>query len=362
MERPLRRLPRWGALAVLLLTLVACLWSVPAAERYGERFDADVEVRLDRGDRLDFDLYETINRRVARGENYYTAALDEQRRSGYPTKPFVTVRSPVLAWGNLTFGAAGWRVIAVGLWLMTLLGLVGLLSARASLLERTGAVLAAGAFGAVAFMPQVGLSHEIVSGLFLSAALALYRPRCWWPALLLAACGLAVREHALPFVLLWAAFAASQRRWDEFAAVAAVIALFAAGMALHAGAVASAQLPGDPVSDPWTGLQGPALALYGLRSVTLLQTLPPWLGPPLAVVPLLGWAALGGRTGLFAGLWFFGYACGVSLFGRQEHFYWLSLLIPAYGAGLAFVPRALADLVSALRRPPRAAGSGFPAK
>jgi hypothetical protein len=115
------------------------------------------------------------------------------------------------------------------------------------------------------------------------------------------------------------------------------------------------------VSPPWAGLQGPALAVYGLASVTLLQTLPPWLGPPLAVLPLLGWIAVGGRTGLFAALWAAGYALAVSLFGRQEHFYWLSLLIPIYGAGLAFVPRALADLVSALRRPPDAAGSGFPA-
>jgi hypothetical protein len=361
MERPLRRLPRLGALTVLLVTLLACLWSVPAAEQYGQRFDADVSMRTERGDRRDMDLYETIARRVAAGESYYTAALDEQRSSGYPTRPFVTVRTPVLAWGSLPFGPAGWRVVSVGLWLTTLLGLVGLFSGRTSMPERTGAVLAAGAFGAVAFMPQVGLSHEIVSGLFLSAALALYRPQRWWPSLLLAACALAVREHALPFLLLWAAFAASQRRWREFAAVAAVIALFAAGMALHAGAVASAQLPGDPVSPPWAGLQGPALAVYGLASVTLLQTLPPWLGPPLAVLPLLGWIAVGGRTGLFAALWAAGYALAVSLFGRQEHFYWLSLLIPIYGAGLAFVPRALADLVSALRRPPDAAGSGFPA-
>ena len=181
MERPLRRLPRWGALAVLLLTLLACLWSVPAAERFGERFDADVSLRTERGDRRDFDLYEAINRRIAAGESYYTAALDEQRNSRYPTRPFVTVRSPVLAWGSLPFGPTGWQAVAVGLWVAMLLGLVGLLSGRTSLAERVGAALAAGAFGAVAFMPQVGLSHEIVAGLFLSAALALYRPQRWCP-------------------------------------------------------------------------------------------------------------------------------------------------------------------------------------
>ena len=166
---------------------------------------------------------------------------------------------------------------------------------------------------------------------------------------------------ALPFVLLWAAFAASERRWREFAAVAAVIALFAVGMALHAQAVTVHQLPGDLVSPGWAGFKGPVLPLSGIVTVTLLQALPAWLGGPLAVLPLLGWAALGGRLGLFATLWFAGYVLFVALSARAENFYWLALMVPAYGAGLALVPRALADLTAALRgRRPRAAAPGSP--
>jgi hypothetical protein len=219
-------------------------------------------------------------------------------------------------------------------------------------------------FGAVAFLEKVGLSHEIVSGLFVSCALVWYRPQRWWPSLLLAACGLAVRELALPFMLLWAVFAGSQRRWREFAAVAAVIALFALGMTLHAQAVLAERLPGDLNSPGWTGLQGLPLALYGLVSVTPFgKALWWWLSPPVVLLPLLGWAALGGRTGLFATLWFAGYLLLVSLFARYENFYWLSLMLPAYGAGLALVPRAIIDLVTALRlrRPLRAASAGSPA-
>jgi len=359
--RPLRRLPRWGAVLVVALTIAACLWSGPATMAYRHGFSTDMHKREKRGDRKDFDLYETIDRRIAAGEDYYVAALEEQRSSRYPTKPFITVRTPVLAWGSLPFGLPGWRVVAIGLWLATMLGLVGLLAGLTRTPERIGAALAAGAFGAVAFMPRVGLSHEIVSGLFVSAALAFYRPHRWWPSLLLAAAGLAVRELALPFVLLWAAFAASQRRWREFAAVAAVLVLFGVGMAFHAQAVMAQQLPTDLVSPGWNGLQGPALALFGLVTVTPLQALLPyWLAAPLAVLPLLGWVALGARAGLFGALWYAGYLLAVSLFGRQENFYWLSLMLPAYGVGLALVPRACADLVSALRRPPRAAGSGSP--
>jgi len=40
-------------------------------------------------------------------------------------------------------------------------------------------------------------------------------------------------------------FAASQRRWREFAAILAVLILFAIGMALHAHEVAAARLPED---------------------------------------------------------------------------------------------------------------------
>jgi hypothetical protein len=361
LERPLRQLPRWAAALVLALAVVLCVWSAPAEYRYGHHASAEIHQRLKQGARRDFDLYETIDKRVAKGESYWHAALSEQRGSHYPTKPFVAVRTPLLAWGYVVWGLIGWRVIAIGLWSLTIVGMIGVFSGRTRWPERAAGAVIAAVFGAVAFLEKVGLSHEIVAGLFLSCALVWYRPRRWWPSLLLAACALAVRELALPFLLLWAAFTASQRRWREFAAVAAVIALFALGMVLHSQAVLAERLPGDLRSPGWTGLQGLPLALYGLASVTPLGKLWWWLGPPLLVLPLLGWAALGGRTGLFATLWFAGFILLVSLFARYENFYWLSLMIPAYGAGLALVPRAVSDLVSALRRRPNAANAGSPA-
>jgi hypothetical protein len=361
LERPLRHVPRWAAALLLALTVALCVWSGPAEYRYGHHANAEIHKRLKRGDRRDFDLYETIDKRVARGESYWHAALAEQRGSHYPTKPFVAVRTPMLAWGYVIWGLIGWRVVAIGLWFFTVIGMIGLFSARTTWPERAAAAVGSGVFGAVAFLEKVGLSHEIISGLFLSCALVWYRPQRWWPSLLLAACGLAVRELALPFMLLWAVFAASQRRWREFAAVVAVIALFAAGMALHAQAVLVERQPGDLQSPGWSGLQGLPLALYGLVSLTPLGKLWWWLGPPLVLLPLLGWAALGGRTGLFATLWFAGFMLMVSLFARYENFYWLSPMLPAYGAGLALVPRAIIDLVSVLRRRRNAASAGLPA-
>jgi MFS family permease len=362
LDQPLRRLPRWAAALLLTLTVALCVWSGPAEYHYGHHAAAVNRARLKRGDRRDMDLYQTIDERVARGESYWHAALAEQRKSRYPTRPFIAVRPPTLAWATVLVGLTGWRVIAIGLWFVTVFGMIFVARRRTHMVERLGAAAGAGLFGTVAFIPQVGLSHEILAGVFLSAALAIYRPQRWWPALLLAAFALALRELALPFVLLWAAFAASQRRWREFAAVAAVIALFALGMWLHSNAVLAERLPGDLKSPGWTGMQGLPFTLYGLMSVTPLGKYAPWwLGPPLLVLPLLGWAALGGRTGLFASLWFGGFLLAVSLFARQENFYWLSLVLPAYGAGIAFVPRALYDLIRALRRPRRAADGGFQA-
>ena len=362
MDRPLRRLPRWAAAVLLVATTALCVWSVPAEYRYGHHAVAVNKARLKRGDRRDMDLYRTIDQRVAHGESYWHAALAEQRKSRYPTRPFVAVRPPTLAWATMLLGLTGWLVVAIGLWAVTVFGTIPFLKRRTLVIERLGAAAAAGAFGTVDFIKQVGLSHEILAGAFLSAALVVYRPRHWWPALILAACALAIRELALPFVLLWALFAASQRRWREFAAVTAVVALFALGMALHAQEVMAQRLPGDLRSPGWTGMQGLPFTLYGLMSVTPLgKNLPYWLGPPLLLLPMLGWAALGGRKGLFATLWFGGFLLAVSLFARQENFYWLSLVLPAYGAGLAFVPRAIYDLVIALRRQHRAEGGGFQA-
>jgi hypothetical protein len=76
-DRPLQHLPRWAAGLVLALAVALCVWSGPAEYRYGHHATSEIHKRLKRGDRRDFDLYETIDKRVARGENYWHAALSE---------------------------------------------------------------------------------------------------------------------------------------------------------------------------------------------------------------------------------------------------------------------------------------------
>lgn len=352
--RPFARLPRWAAAAVLVLLAAVMAWSVVAtapvdtAERArSERVQARPAHSKGHGDLA---LYGRIADRVAAGEGYYPAALDEQRSSNYPTRPFVAVRQPTLAWLQAALGVGGVRYLEMGLVLACLLALNARLTGLVALPERLAALVLMTLGGAAVSVPLAGLIHELWAGLWLTLALLVYRPERWWPALLAAAAAIAVRELAVPFVLLWLAFALAQRRWREAAGVAGLLAVFAAGMGLHAGAVEALRLPGDPASQGWDAFAGYALPLVALARLTGLLLLPLHIAAPIAVLPLVGWLGLGGRLGLFAALWFAGLATMIALFARPENFYWAQLGLPAYGIGLAFAPRALAELAGRLAR------------
>ncbi len=356
--RPLPHLPRWAAVLVLSLLIAAMAWGAFAtaaadqAERAVNRATAAAPASIadPAGGDGDLALYSRIAARVSAGEGYYPAALDEQRKDNYPTRPFVAVRQPSLAWLQSLIGIGGVRYIELGLVLACLLALQLRLAALVSLPERLAALVLLTFGGAAAAVPLAGLIHELWAGLWLTLALLIYREDRWWPALIAAAIALAVRELAVSFVLLWLAFALAARRWREAAGVAALIAAFTAGMGLHYLAVEAGRLPGDPVSQGWSAFTGYGLPLMAVWRLTGLALLPVSLGAAIAVLPLLGWASLGGRLGLFASLWFAGLATMVALFARPENFYWMQLGLPAYGIGLAFAPRAIFELLRAIAR------------
>jgi hypothetical protein len=300
--------------------------------------------------RGDMALYARIARRVAAGEGYYAAALGEQRASAYPTRPFVAVRLPTLALLQARIGVDAVRWLALALVGTAIAALNWRAVPLASLGERiiASALLAAG--DGAALVPVAGYDHDFIAGVLLTVALLAYRPERWWPALLAAAAALAVRELAAPFVLLWLAVAVWQHRWREAAAVAGLLAIFACGLALHAQAVEAARLPGDLASQGWNARAGFGLPLRALGQLTGLRFVPLEIAALLAILPLIGWAALGGRTGLFAAVWFAGIATMMALFARPANSYWAELVLPAYAAGLAFAPRAQSELVGRLAR------------
>jgi len=354
--RPLPHLPRAAALLLLALLIAAMALSIAATAALDPPKAASAEVSIEAPSKPpakagvdvgtgDLALYARIAERVAAGENYYGAAMAEQRAQDYPTRPFVAVRLPTLALLDAMLGLPAMRYLAMALLAATMAALQFRLEGYAKPAERVAAQVVLVFAGAAALVvPQVGLIHEVFAGLLLTLALLLYRPHRWWPSLLAAGLALAVRELAAPFVLLWLAFALALARWREAAGVCGLLALFALGMTAHYFAVEAGRLPGDPESQGWQALIGYGLPISALVRLTPLTLLPPALATALVVLPLLGWFALGGRLGLFASLWFAGFLTAVALFARPENFYWAQLVLPAYAVGLAFAPRALFEL------------------
>jgi hypothetical protein len=348
--RPFAHLPRWAAALALALLAAAMGWSALATapgdqpERASVAAMPSISPNPQGRAKGDMALYARIAARVTAGEGYYSAALDEQRAGHYPTRPFVAVRLPTLAMLQAVIGVDGVRYAQMALVLACLWALNRREAPLAAWPERLGASALLALGGGAALNPVAGLDHDFSAGLCLTLALLLYRRERWWPALIGAALALAMRELAAPFVLLWLAFALAEQRWREAGAVAVLLALFAGGMALHFAAVEAGRVPGDLASQGWTALAGYRLPLTALAHLTGLRLLPVSLAAPLAILPLVGWAAIGGRIGLFALLWFAGLFTMMALFARPENFYWVQLALPAYGVGLAFAPRGLFDL------------------
>jgi len=354
-ERPLRHLPAGAAIGLLAVLMAVLAWSSVAVPGFSAAQDARSAAATAAASAArsgarpigDFALYEKIERRVTRGEDYYAAAMDEQRANNYPTRPFVTVRLPTLA----RIDAALSPGLVKNAQLLLLLGIAGGFFVYFRGMLGTGQA-AAGAVlvmlgGAGVMTAAAPYIHELAAGLLLSLAFVLYRTDRLWPSLLAAALALALRELALPFALLWLAFAAGARRWREAAAVGALIGLFAGGLYLHYLGVSAHALPSDLPSPGWRALAGPVLPLFALARMSGLMVLPLWLAGPLAVLPLVGWIGLGGRAGLFAALWNAGFLAAMALFARPENAYWVMLVLPLYFAGFAMLPRALADVIAA---------------
>ena len=299
-------------------------------------------------------LYRDITAAVAGGTSYYAAAAHFQRSHGYPVKPGFTVRLPTLALVAATIGWGWLRVGAFALLATAMLAWFRALRGRVTLPERLAAAVAIGAnVGMLTGDPMI--IHERWAGLFLTLALAarVGRREQWaWP-LALAGAALAVRELALPFVLLSLAFAIHERRWRETLAWTALIAMFGALLALHLHFVAAEARPGDLASQGWWALGGPKMALTALVDSSPLQYLLFPFAAVLAVLPLAGWLTLGGREGRFCVALFGGYALMVALFARPDNFYWGAIIQPAWFVGAALVPRSairLARKLGARRR------------
>ncbi len=341
------------ALALLAAMLLIAAWAPGyppplAAPPKVIATHANGKVVAEQEDDNDLRFYRLVIARVQRGDNYYVAATEEQRRNGYPVAPGLTVRLPTLAFVSAWAGPAG----LIALEILLFAGMM-LANARRFASEPGGerfrliglALLLMGISSGLNF--RYNVLHEIWGAQLIALSFGLHRPDQgkWAGAWLAAAGALAVRELALPFVLLMAAWALWHRRWREGGAWLALIALFAALLALHLQ-LATAQIrPGDPVSPPWLVLGGISGFLYKVINSSVLSLLPVWLAGPMVILALFGWSGWKGPAGGFAALLLTGYALAFALAGRPNNFYWGVTITPLLLMGLAMAPMALPSLL-----------------
>ena len=328
-----RRAGAWATLVLLLLTVVAgmTLAEPVAAPRAGRvQHDAD--------------LYRAIDARVAAGEDYYRAAAHEQRARGYPLKPFVTMRPPLLAQVSGWLGAD-----RVGLLLrLTVLAALAvtifrLRTAISDTRERIAAMTLAGFALLTVAQPELAVWHEVWAAVLATGALALRTERRWLATIVVATLAALLRELAAPLIVAMAAAAGIDRQRNEALGWLAGIGLFTVMLAVHAAHVAAVVLPGDGASQGWSGGGWP-VALTMLHQTSLFAVLPRSAAAVMIPLSLLGWAS---RTGAFerrAALWLLGMTAFFCIAGRPDNLYWGMMVAPLLPVGLAFAPRALLDL------------------
>lgn len=296
----------------------------------------------------DLALYDTAITRIQRGENYYAFIAEEHRKAHYPVRPGLAVRLPTLAYLDAWLGVPGQIAAA------TLLMLAVLIVWWRRLGEEPGGTrhrLLAMAFLFIG--ASLGLNryffvlHELWAGMLLALAFGLHRPGRWGASLVVAALALAIREHALPFVLLMAAMAFWRRDWKEGAAWGALALAFLALLAVHLQIVAAQALPSDPLSPSWLALRGLSGWLSNVVLSTNLRFLPPWLAGPLLILMAFGWTGWRSPAGVFGSLFYLGYGLAFMIVGRPDNYYWGAVVGPAMGIGLAFAPRSLVSLARA---------------
>lgn len=352
--------PRWRArvaLGVLAVLLALAAWAPgyapkPPAPPKVVVTQANGTTAVKQEDDNDIRFYRLVIDRVKRGDNYYVAATEEQRNNDYPVKPGFTVRLPLLAFMFAWFGQIGMIVLGLALFSAMLLANMHRLKAEPGGEARLPLALALLMVGIASGLNyKYAVLHEIWAAQLLALSFGLHRPGTragepgkWGLALLVAAVALAVRELALPFVALMAAYAGWHRRWTEMAAWVALIGVFAAGLALHVHLAEAQVRPGDPASPPWLVLGGLSGWLYKVNNSTFLSLLPVWISGPLVVLAVFGWTSWRTRMGAFATLLTMGYALAFMIAGRANNFYWGLMMTPILFMGAAFLPVGLPSL------------------
>ena len=334
------------------LALIAALLALLAIATWSPAATPAPKLRASPAEQSDLQLYRDIIKGIAAGGNYYEVAAEELRKGNYPLKPFFTFRLPTHA---TAYALVGEQVMVLVIWALCLALIIAWwIRLRPHLplpLLGFSLFLLAGGLGGM-LQAQTGLFHESWAGLLLGLMVAVHRPDRFWPAVILGGAALMIRELALPMILAMGGLAAIGRRWREAAAWALVVTMFGIYLTLHAHWVSQVVVPGDPLSPGWSTMNGLQFALKSIAKVTFGIRLPDAVAIGLLILSLFGWLSVKACWALRATLLIAGYTAMLALLARSDTFYWALIPAPLAFVGLAYLPKALADLAKAARQTP----------
>jgi hypothetical protein len=297
-------------------------------------------------------LYESLIAHVKDGVSYYSAAPEELRRRGFPVRPFVSVRPPLLtlALAQLPGEAARYAALAalaIAAWLAWSRHLWSAYRQQPLRCAWALAVLSSGV--ALALSPGAYLFHESWAGLLIALSLALWGPRTWALSLALGLLAALIRELAFPYLAVMALFAWREGRRGETAAWLAALGVALAALAGHAVMVTAVTHPTDPASPGWMGVGGyPRLVHLAQLNSALLQAP---LGAaalvlPCALLGLLFWRGGGAGRAPRCAFTVLGYSLAFCIVARPDNDYWGLMTAPLWPLGLCEADRALKGLLA----------------
>lgn len=344
-----RTLPRWAALAVLVLlvgAITAGLWVKPPAINVEQPSKMHHE---ERG--ADVRLYKRIVAEMRGGADYYNAAADGLRAGHFPLKPFAAFRLPTLAAFQAYTPEFLPRIVMILLVLATAFAWY----ARLKSVFGSFAPAAIGALlglsgSAIMTEPLMLMFHESWAAILIALSLALRRDGKWAASVVAGFAAVMIRETAIAYVLGMAvlAFLGGKRR--EALGWTAIVPVFGAYLAWHAAHVAAVVMPTDLRSPGWIGLGGWSFYISATHLTTALTELPKWCAAILVPLAWFGWAGLRADLGLRAAAIIGGYGLVMMIFARPDNFYWGLLTAPILLCGFVFVPAAFRDIFAALKQ------------
>jgi hypothetical protein len=313
-----------------------------------------LETRKGKG--VDLDCYRAIAIRIHGGEGYYTAAGEELRSRGYPTRSLFNWRMPLLATliGHLPTINTG-KIVAV------LLASIASLT-WISILMRYLPSFGWRIFGSLLVISpiiyslsgDVFLAHEFWAGTLIALSLAAYVKEWRFVAVGSGLAALFLRELSLPFVAVMALIDLAERKRRQALAWLIGIMVFGVEMYFHWLKIPGMDTNVVNFKEGWVVFGGWSFVLNASRMDPYLLLAPPWVTAvilPLLLLGFLGWKdELGLRVGLTVGV----YVAAFLFVGLPFSQYWGMMYSSVMLLGLLNIPYTVNDLWGSIRQKPKA--------